>query len=300
MKRRLRDVPWALAMLLPSAALLAVWVFYPLARAVDYGHRQCDRTLTQCRDVGWGQFSQVFQSSQFQDALWVSVKLAIFTVPTGLVLGLGLAMLADKHLRGIGVFRTIFSSTVATSVAVASLVWFVLLQPQIGVLADQLSGVFPSLKEPGWLNDAGTALPAVAISSVWAGLGFSFIIITAALQSVPRELHESALVDGAGSLRRFFNVTLPMISPTLLFLMVVLTTRALQTYGEISLLTGGGPNEGKSKVTTNIPYLIYGRNSLIRNDIGLKSASAVLLFLLSAIFAAVQFRGFGKKVHYGG
>jgi len=287
-------------MLLPAAGLLGVWTIYPLVRAVDYGHRQCDRTLTDCRDVGWGQFTRVFQSSQFQDALWVSVKFAAFTVPAGLLLGLGLAMLADKHLRGIGVFRTIFSSTVATSVAVASLVWFVLLQPQIGVLADQLSGVFPSLKEPGWLNDAGTALPAVAISSVWAGLGFSFIIITAALQSVPRELHESALVDGAGSLRRFLNVTLPMISPTLLFLTVVLTTRALQTYGEISLLTGGGPNEGRSKVTTNIPYLIYGRNSLIRNDIGLKSASAVLLFLLSAVFAAVQFRGFGKKVHYGG
>ena len=104
----------------------------------------------------------------------------------------------------------------------------------------------------------------MAISSVWAGLGFSFIIVTAALQSVPRELHESALVDGAGSFRRFCHVTLPMISPTLLFLTVVLTTRALQTYGEISLLTGGGPNDGKSKVTTNIPYLIYGRNSLIR------------------------------------
>lgn len=296
-RRRLRDVPWAVLMLLPSAGLLAVWTIYPLVRAVDYGHQQCNRALTECRDVGWGQFTCVFQSDQFQHALTVSVKFAVFTVPTGLVLGLALAMLADKHLRGVGVFRVIFSSTVATSVAVASLVWFVLLQPQIGVLADQLSGVFPSLKEPGWLNGDDTALPAVAISSVWAGLGFSFIIVTAALQSVPRELHESALVDGAGSFRRFWHVTLPMISPTLLFLMVVLTTRALQTYGEIALLTGGGPQT--TKATTNIPYLIYGENSLIRNDIGLKSAAATLLFLLSAAFAAVQFRGFGKRVHYG-
>jgi len=296
-RRRLRDIPWAVLMLVPSAGLLAVWTIYPLVRAIDYGHKQCNRTLTECRDVGWGQFSRVFQSDQFQDALLVSVKFAVFTVPTGLVLGLALAMLADKHIRGIGVFRVIFSSTVATSVAVASLVWFVLLQPQIGVLADQLSGVFPSLKEPGWLNGNDTALPAVAISSVWAGLGFSFIVVTAALQSVPRELHESALVDGAGSFRRFWHVTLPMISPTLLFLMVVLTTRALQTYGEIALLTGGGPQT--TKATTNIPYLIYGENSLIRNDIGLKSAAATLLFLLSGVFAAVQFRGFGKRVHYG-
>ena len=128
-------------------------------------------------------------------------------------------------------------------------------------------------------------------------MGFSFIVVTAALQSVPRELHESALVDGAGSLRRFWHITLPMISPTLLFLAVVLTTRALQTYGEISLLTGGGPQT--TKATTNIPYLIYGENSLIRSDLGVRSAGAVLLFLLSAAFAAVQFRGFGKRVHYG-
>ncbi len=297
MKRKLRDLPPALLMLLPSAGLLFVWTLYPLIKAIDYGHKKCDIQVKNCRDVGWQQFSRVFQSTQFQDALVVSVKFAIFTVPTGLILGVGLAVLADKHLRGIGIFRTIFSSTVATSVAVASLVWFVLLQPQVGVLADLLSNWFPSLKEPGLLNDKGTALPAVAISSVWAGLGFTFIVATAALQSVPRELYESAFVDGAGSFRRFTNVTLPMISPALLFLGVVLTTRALQSYGEIALLTGGGPQS--TKATTNIPYLIYGRNSLIRNDLGLKSASAVLLFLLCLVFAALQFRGVGKRVHYG-
>lgn len=297
MRRRLRDVPPALLMLLPSLGLLAVWTVYPLLRAVDYGRKKCDISNRNCQVVGWGQYGRVFRSEQFQDALWVSVKLALLTVPTGLVLGVALAVLADKHLKGIGVFRTLFSSTVATSVAVASLVWFVLLQPQIGVLADLLSDWIPSLKQPGLLNDSSTALPAVAVSIVWAGLGFTFIIVTASLQSVPRELYESAYVDGAGAVRRFTNVTLPMITPAILFLLVVLTTRALQSYGEIALLTGGGPQE--TKATTTIPYLIYGRNSLIRNDIGLKSASAVLLFLLCLAFAAVQFRGFGKRVHYG-
>jgi len=297
-KRRIRDVPWAAAMLLPSIALLAVWTVYPLVRAVQKGHLRCDITGSRCTDAGWGRYLDVFRSTEFQNALGVSVKLMLLTVPAGLVLGVGLAVLADKHLRGIGVFRTIFWSTVATSVAVASLVWFVLLQPQIGVLADLLSGWIPQLKQPGLLNDSSTALPAVAVSIVWAGLGFTFIIVTASLQSVPRELYESAFVDGAGAFRRFTNVTLPMITPAILFLLVVLTTRALQSYGEIALLTAGGPQE--TKATTTIPYLIYGRNSLIRNDIGLKSASAVLLFLLCLVFAAVQFRGFGKRVHYGG
>ena len=109
--------------------------------------------------------------------------------------------------------------------------------PVIGVLSDLLSGWIPSLKNPGLLRDPDTALPAVAISSIWASLGFTFIIITAGLQSVPRDLYESAYVDGAGGFRRFTNVTLPMLTPSVLFVTVVLTTRALQTYGEVALLT---------------------------------------------------------------
>ncbi|MEI8240027.1 MAG: sugar ABC transporter permease [Actinomycetota bacterium] len=297
MKRRLRDVPWALAMLLPSLGLVAVWTVYPLVKAIQNGHLRCDVTGKKCRDAGWGRYLDVFNSNEFQHALSVSLKLMVLTVPIGLVLGIALAVLADKQLRGIGFFRTAFSSTVATSVAVASLVWFVLLQPQIGVLADLFSHWFPVLKNPGLLNDPGTALFAVALSSIWANLGFTFIIVTAALQSVPRDLYESAYVDGAGSFTRFTNVTIPMIAPTLLFVGVVLTTRALQTYGEVALLTGGGPNPQQS--TTTIPYLIYGRNSLIHNDLGTKSAAAVLLFALSLVFAFVQFRGLEKRVHYG-
>lgn len=297
MRRRLRDVPMALVMLVPSALLLGVWTVYPLVRAIGYGHQTCDAVGEKCVDLGWGQYVDVFRSNQFQDALVVSIKLGLMTVPAGLLLGVGLAVLADKHLRGIGFFRTAFSSTVATSVAVASLVWLVLLQPEIGVLSDLFSGLIPKLKDPGLLRDPSTALPAVALSSVWAGLGFTFIVITAGLQSVPRELYESAYVDGASSWRRFTNVTLPMLTPQLLFITIVLTTRALQTYGEVALLTDGGPEPEKS--TTTIPYLIYGDNSFIQNNLGLKSAAAILLFVLSLIFAIVQFRSFERRVQYG-
>ncbi len=296
-RRSRRDIPVALAMLAPSFFLLAVFVFYPLGRAVWLGHLRCDSQGKRCRDAGWSQYADVFQSREFQNALGNTLRLAILTVPAGLILGIGLAVLADKHLRGIAVFRTIFSSTVATSVAVASLVWFVLLQPQVGVLPDLLSDWFPVLKQPGLLNDPNTALPAVAISSIWAGLGFTFIVITAALQSIPRELYESAYVDGAGSFRRFTNVTLPMLSPTILFVTVVMTTRAFQAYGEIDLLTQGGPNP--SRPTETIPYLIYGSTSFIRGDIGLKSAAAVLLFLILLVLAFAQFRALEKRVHYG-
>ena len=291
MKRRWRDSGLALVMLGPSIAILGLFVLYPLGRAIWLGHQRCDNTGGNCRSNGWDQYVDVFRSREFQQAMRTTLEFVVLTVPIGLVLGVALAVLADKQIRNIAIFRTIFSSTVATSVAVASLMWFFLLNPSVGLLADWIGG---AAKNPGLLNDPDTALWAVALSSVWANLGFTFIVVTAALQSVPAELYESAFVDGAGGWRRFTNVTVPMLGPTLLFVVVVLTSRAFQAYGEFDLLTGGGPQSN----TTTVTYLIYGTNSIVRNDEGLKAAVAVLLFVMMLVVSAVQFRGVSKRVHY--
>jgi sn-glycerol 3-phosphate transport system permease protein len=228
----------------------------------------------------------------------VTTKFALLTVPAGLVLGVGLAVLADKFLRGIAVFRFIFTSTIATSVAVASLMWLFLLQPDVGALANVqwIADAFPVMKSPGLLRDPGTALTSVAVSSIWASLGFTFLLVTAGLQGIPRDLHEAAAVDGAGGIRRFWNITLPMLGPTLLFILVVLTTRAFQAYGEIDILTRGGPRPEAS--TTTITYLTYGTDSIINNSIGLQSAVAVLLFLVLLVLSAIQLVAVGRRVHY--
>lgn len=299
MSRRLREWSLAAAMLLPSIVVLVTFVLYPLGRAIFLGRQRCDAQAQNCRTNGWRQYIDVAQSDEFRHALWVTVKFALLTVPAGVALGLGLAVLADKQLRGMRVFRTVFSSTVATSVAVASLMWLFLLQPSRGVLANigWLNELFPVMKNPGLLNDPGTALTSVAVSSVWANLGFTFIVVTAGLQSIPRELHESAYVDGAGPWRRFREVTVPMLSPTLVFVAVVLTSRAFQAYGEIDLLTNGGPTPQDS--TTTLTYLVYGSSSLARNDAGLQSSVAVLLFVVLLALSALQLRGLGRRTHYG-
>ena len=285
-------------MLAPSAVILGLFVLYPLGRAVWLGQQRCDNFGNNCVSQGFGQYVDIFRSTEFQNALVVTVKFALLSVPAGLVLGVGLAVLADKFLRGLGVFRAVFSSTVATSVAVASLMWLFLLQPSVGALAnvDWFNSLFPSVKDPGWLQDPGTALSAVAVSSVWAGLGFTFILVTAGLQGVPRELYEAAAVDGAGGIRRFWSITVPMLGPTLLFVLIVLTTRAFQTYGEVDLLTDGGPQPEDS--TTTITYFVYGQNSPIRNDAGLQAGGAVLLFVVLLVLSAIQLRGIGRRVHY--
>jgi sn-glycerol 3-phosphate transport system permease protein len=299
MSRRLREWGLAAAMLLPSVVVLVTFVLYPLGRAIFLGRQRCDAQARNCRTNGWRQYVDVAQSDEFRHALWVTVKFALLTVPVGVALGLGLAVLADKQLRGMRIFRTVFSSTVATSVAVASLMWLFLLQPSRGVLPNigWLNELFPVMKNPGLLNDPGTALTSVAVSSIWANLGFTFIVVTAGLQSIPRELHESAYVDGAGPWRRFSEVTVPMLSPTLVFVAVVLTSRAFQAYGEIDLLTNGGPTPQDS--TTTLTYLVYGSSSIARNDAGLQSSVAVLLFVVLLALSAVQLRGLGRRVHYG-
>ena len=298
-RRRLRESLLALMMLGPSAVVLGVFVIYPLGRAVVLGGRRCNAVGENCRTNGVRQYVDVVQSNEFRHALWVTVKFALLTVPLGVVLGVGLAVLADRHLRGSGFCRTVFSSTVATSIAVASLMWLFLLEPSRGIIANTgwIEDLMPVVKSPGLLDDPGTALSAVALSSVWANLGFTFIVVTAGLQSIPRELHESAYVDGAGGWRRFTNVTLPMLSPTLLFVGIVLTSRAFQAFGEIDLLTDVGPTPQDS--TQTLTYLIYGDTAPIRTDAGLQSTVAVLLFFVLLLLALVQLRGLQKRVHYG-
>ena len=297
-KRRWAEFPLAMAMLGPSAIILGVFVVYPLGRAMFLGQQRCDNFGDNCVSNGLDQYVDLFRSVEFQNALEVTIKFALITLPLGVIFGVGLAVLADKYLRGIGAFRAVFSSTVATSVAVASLMWLFLLQPSVGALANigVVKSIFPVVKDPGLLQDPDTALFAVALSSVWANLGFTFILVTAGLQSIPRDLHEAAAVDGAGGIRRFWSITVPMLGPTLLFVMIVTTARAFQAYGEVDLLTGGGPQP--SNPTTTIPYFIYGQNSPIRNDVGLQAGSAVLLFLLLLVLSSLQLVGIGRRVHY--
>jgi sn-glycerol 3-phosphate transport system permease protein len=286
-------------MLAPALVILITFVLYPLGKTVWLGTQRCDAFGKNCRSNGWDQYVDVFRSQEFQDALLVTFKYALITVPLGLVLGVGLAVLADKYLRGVGFFRAVFSSTVATSVAVASLMWLFLLQPDVGALANVgwIGDLFPVVRSPGLLRDPGTALASVALSSVWANLGFTFILVTAGLQSIPRDLHEAAAIDGAGNVRRFWSITVPLLGPTLLFVVIVLSTRAFQVYGEVDLLTAGGPKPQQS--TTTITYLTYGRESVINNNDGLQAAVAVLLFVVLLALSLAQLQGIGRRVHYG-
>jgi ABC-type sugar transport system permease subunit len=292
LRRQAIEAAFALAFLAPSIALFSAFAFYPLVKTFYLGFFRSDPFGLSSSYVGFDQYIDVLSSDKFHRSLRTTGLFALFTVPTGLVLGLGLALLAHQKLRGILIYRTIFSSTVATSVAVASVMWLTLLNPSIGIINYGLkeSGIQPI----NWLNDPDWALPAVSLTTVWLNLGFTFIVILAGLQTIPEELHESAKIDGAGSVSRFFNVTLPMLSPTILFSVVVLTINAFQSFGQIDLLTQGGPLDR----TNVIVYSIYTEGFRNFNE-GVAAAQGVALFLIVLVLTLIQFRFLERRVFYG-
>jgi sn-glycerol 3-phosphate transport system permease protein len=294
-KSRARETGLAALMLAPSVLIFGIFVFYPLARTFWLGLHTtsfADFSGSGRQWVGPSQYWDALKGPEFRHSLRVTVEFVLLTVPAGLALGIALAVVAYKPLRGVRAFRTIFSSTVATSVAVASLMWLVLLDPSIGLLPRLLP--FQVLQTPGILQNPTWALVGVSLSAIWQNLGFTFIIMSAGMQSIPEDLYESALMDGAGGWRRFTNVTLPMLSPTILFATVVLTIGAFQTYGQIDLLTGGGP-QGRTQV---LVYFIFGRNSPISQNEGLQAASSILLFLVIFVISLLQLRTLERRVHY--
>lgn len=289
---RLREAAYAMLLLSPSIVLFGVFAFYPLAKTFYLGFFQSDPFGLSSTYVGFDQYWDVITSSDFHNSLEVTILYALITVPAGLVLGLGLALLAHQKLRGILIFRTIFSSTVASSVAVGSVMWLTLLNPNIGLIN---YGLREAGFEPiAWLNDPDWALLAVSLTTIWLNLGFTFIVMLAGLQSIPEELYESAKIDGAGAFSRFFDVTLPMLSPTMLFAFVVLTILAFQSFGQIDLLTQGGPLDR----TNVIVYSIYTEGFRDFNQ-GAAAAQAVFLFLLVLGLTFVQFRFLERRVFYG-
>lgn len=311
-RRRLRDrLPWrraaledaplasgrrdgllAVGFLAPSLLVFGVFVFYPLGRTIWLGQHDEDPFGRRRVYVGVSRFWDVLQSDDFRNSLGVTVRFTLLTVPLGLVLGLLLALLAHQQLRGIAIFRTIFSSTVATSVAVASLMWLTLFNPSIGVVNQLLEELG---RDPvRWLQDKDTALAAVALTTVWQNLGITFIIISAGLQSLPDDLYEAARVDGIGWWRQLRHITVPLLSPTLLFASVVLTISAFQSFGQIDLLTGGGPLDS----TNVVVYSIF--SDARAGDPGLAAAQATLLFVILLALTIVQLRVLERRTFYGG
>lgn len=289
--RDIRSLLVALAYLSPSLILFLAFIFVPLGRTVYLSFFNTRTTGVPTTFAGLGHYAELLASDEFRTGIVATVLFALYTAPLSIALSLMLALLLDRPLRGISVFRTLMSSTIAISAAVGSLMWLLLFNPSLGLLNYVLS--LAGIKGPEWLIQPATAIVAVSITTVWLLLGTNVIVLLAGLQGVPVEVYEAARLDGAKGLRLFTGITVPMVSPSLFFLLVVDTVAVLQTFTQIHVLTRGGPVDA----TRVLVYGIY-LDAFQNFQFGYASAQAVILLVLVLALTVVQFRVIEPRVHY--
>ncbi|MFP7287643.1 sugar ABC transporter permease [Shouchella clausii] len=290
-KRSTRHFAKGMLFLFPSLFLFTVFLFYPMIRTLYLSFFLTDNRGTATVFVGLENFMRIFTSDLFLKSLTSTFLFVLYTVPGTILISLFLAIIANERLRGIGVFRMVFSSTMGISVAAASVFWLFLFHPSIGFLNQLLSWL--NVGSIGWLTDPKWALFSVSVSTIWMNIGFTFLILLGGLQSIDRYLYESADIDGASYFYKLRRITIPMLSPTLFFVVTVTMINAFQTFGQIDMLTRGGPQNE----TNLIVYSIY-REAFVNYQYGTASAQAVVLFAIILLMTIVQFKLGEKKVHY--
>lgn len=241
--------------------------------------------------VGIKNFIDMFtKDNQFWKSVGITIKFMVMFVPLNIIIALVLAMLISKPLRGIGIFRTIFYlPSVVSSVAVA-IMWGWIFHSEYGLLNYALSLL--GISGPRWLSDPSWAIVAIVIASLWS-LGTMMLIFYTAIKSIPKDIYEDAIIAGAYPFRTFFSITLPLITPTLLFNLITSTIGAMQELSLVLLLTRGGP----VKSTYFYGLYVY-RNAFLHFKLGYAAANAWFMFIIILLLTLLIFKSSPLWVFY--
>jgi multiple sugar transport system permease protein len=287
------DTLWAVFFIGPMAVGLAVFYLGPIVATFIYSFTHIG-VFGGYKWIGLANYAQVALSPKVQRALANTVfyTLAILcSIPISLVIA---ALLEKKGLRFVWLFRLMFFLPVITLPVAIGWLWKIMLNGNYGVI----NGILGWFGIPGqpWLVQTSTALAAISIVGVWASIGYPVVLFVAALKGVPRDLYEAAEIDGAGPVRRFFSISVPLVSPTIFFVTVLTVIGALQMFDLVYVMIGD-TNPAISSTQTVI-YLFY-RTAFVENDKGLASAIVFCLMVVVMLLTALQFRLQRRWVHYG-
>lgn len=290
-KIRVKETGRIWLFVLPALIPLIVFWIYPILRSVFISLTDWDYMSPTYNFVWFDNFIALWKDQRFYDALWNTVVFSVGTLIPTIVLGLGLALLLQRSFRGSGIIKFILFSPWITPTVAVSIVWTWIYEPDTGI-ANAILNFFglPGLQ---WIKSSQTAMLAVIIVTVWKSLGYAMIFYLSALEKVPKELYEASGMDGAKSWQRFRDVTLPCISPTTFFLMIITMVNSLQAYDQIQILTQGGP----SGSTRTLLYMYY-QLGFEEFNMGQATAVAIVLILITVLLSVVQFTGSKKWVHY--
>jgi ABC-type sugar transport system permease subunit len=290
---RTRDLGRALLYAAPALIIFIAFTYVPFAQAIYLSVHTTNPAGEVVRFNGLNHYLRVLAldgrgRTEYLTSILLSFQYALMVVPAGIVISLALAMLATVKVRFIEFFRTIFTSSIAISLASAGVIWSLIYNPSTNATTWLVKLL--GLNSPSLLGSDSTAMLAVAVMSIWSGIGFNFIITLAGIQAIPTDIYESASIDGAGRWQAFRHITLPLLSPTLLFLIVINTIGSLQAFTQFHLLLPGK----KPSVFVYETYNVFWYD----NNYGRASAMSIILFIMLLTLTIVQYRLINRRVHY--
>ena len=291
-RARVADLGWGMGFLLPALAGVALFVIFPLFQAMFLATRGTDIRGNPTRNVGLENFLQLL-TPEFGQVLLNTLVFTLIVVIGGLVVPMTLAVPLAQRLPGMKVFRTLFSMPFAYSASTASVLWLLMVSPALSPI-NWLLGIV-GLPAPDWTTSSGWAMLTVAWITLWMVSGFNLLVLTAALAGVDEEVLEASRLDGATGWNGLVGVVLPMISPSVFFVVVTTTLTALQALGQVQVTTNGGPNGA----TSTLVFSIYERAFANANSLyGQACARGLVLLLVGVLLAVLQFGVLERRVHY--
>ena len=277
--------------MLPQLVIISVFFFWPAGQAVLQSFQLEDAFGLSKEWVGFQNFIYLWNDptylASFKTTAWFSVMVA----GLGIGISLVLAIFADRVVRGAMVYKTLLIMPYAVAPVIAGVLWVFIFSPSIGVATFGLRALGIDWN---YQMDGDQAMLLIIIASVWKQISYNFLFFLAGLQSIPKPLIEAAAIDGAGPLRRFWNIQLPLLSPTTFFLLVINIVYAFfDTFGIIDATTEGGPGQS----TSILVYKVY-QDGFKALDLGSSAAQSVILMIIVVALTVVQFRYVEKKVNY--
>lgn len=273
--------------IVPCLVIFIGFTYFPFFKTIYLSLFNTNAQGEMSSFAGLSNYIDLLKSPSFINSVVVTFKYVIATTIPSILIGFMLALVCNNRLKLRGLFSTMYAMPMAVSSASAAIIWMLLFNPSIGLINFLLK------RSIGWLTSPFWGFVAVSIVGIWLNSCINFIFITSGLKNIPKELLESASIDGASYLQRLKNVIIPCLSPTLFFVLIINIINGFQTFGQINIMTLGGPGEA----TNVLVYSIY-RDAFFNNRFGAASAESIILFLLMLVITLFQFRYENKKVFY--
>ncbi len=276
----------------PALLFFALFFFYPIGYVIYLSFHDWSLLNLEAKEwVGFANFADLFKEQEFYQVVLNTGIFTVLTVALGIGLAFLLALWLNRKAKIYGIIQgTIFSPHIISLVSV-SMLWMWMMDPQYGLLNAVLEAV--GLPAYTWLSDTKSALLSLVLVSVWKVVGYNTIVFIAGLQSIPRDIYEAAELDRASRLKTLYNITIPMLSPTIFFLLVINTISSFQVFDTIAIMTQGGPVNS----TNMLVYYIYEQGMDFFNG-GIASAASVILLILVGVLTCIHFAFMSRRVHY--